>query len=255
MPHNEPESTLAYSSAATWITTLDHLHTAGIPNLVDRNALPPTFSGSSKYEMLGTLRFFALIDKNGKPDKDRLGKLTSPSTRKDALLSLLHDYYPTLFALPLETAGPTEVQRWFSDNATPSTVGKAKAFFLALAKQTDVALHSMVAKGTRAATGSVRRKRKKRVGGASSAVVGEQSTSNDVESENRYSPIIENGESRSVSLRSGAGTVSLSVSVSLWDLEGDDLTFVLALMRALRGYEKGEVPSIVAMSKSTEADA
>ena len=61
MATTETEPTLAYSSAATWITTLDHLNAAGIPNLVDRNALPPTFSGSSKYEMLGTLRYFDLI--------------------------------------------------------------------------------------------------------------------------------------------------------------------------------------------------
>ncbi len=245
--------TIAYSSAATFITTLDHLKAVGIPNLIDRNALPPSFSGSSKYEMLGTLRFFDLIDKDGKPDRDRLGKLADPETRKDALLEILETYYPGLFALPLSSAGPTEIQRWFTENATPSTAAKAKGFFLALAKQTGVPMHSMVAKGARVALGSVRRKRRKKGGAIANGAVdlaeddgGKEDDANDAEP-------TRTGETRTVALRDGAGSISVNVTVNLWELEGEDLTFVLGLMKALRSYEKGANPTFGTAESSPAA--
>lgn len=51
------------------------------------------------------------------------------------------------------------------------------------------------------------------------------------------------GASRAVSLREGAGVVTLTVSVNLWDLEGEDRDFVFGLMDALKRYEKGESPA------------
>jgi hypothetical protein len=76
------EETLPYGSAGTFITTLDHLREVDIPNIVDRNTLPPSFSGSSRYEVLGTLKFFKLIDKDGHPDAAALEPLLSEATRK-----------------------------------------------------------------------------------------------------------------------------------------------------------------------------
>lgn len=95
------EATLPYGSAGTFITTLDHLRAVGIPNLIDRNALPPSFSGSSRYETLGTLKFFKLIDKDGRPDSKTLEPLIDEGTRREAMIALLQQYYPSLFALPL----------------------------------------------------------------------------------------------------------------------------------------------------------
>jgi hypothetical protein len=232
--------TLAYASAATFNTTLDHLHTVEIPNMIDRNALPPSFSGSSKYEMLGTLRFFGLIDADGKPDRARLDPLTNPETRKETLTSLLETHYPGLFALPLSTAGPTEISRWFADNATPSTVGKAKSFFLALAKQVGIPMHSMVAKNARVAAGSVRRKRRKKAVEASNGGGGGEAAGKPAEQRLEQPP---GGSMRQVSLRGGAGTLTLGVTVNLWDLEGEDLAFVTGMMNALKAYEKGETPA------------
>lgn len=228
--------TLAYSSAATFNTTLDHLGAVGIPNLLDRNALPSSFSGSSKYEMLGTMRFFDLIDKDGKPDRDRLSKLVNADTRTEALREMLEVYYRGLFALPLSSAGPTELQRWFAENATPSTVGKAKAFFLALAKQTAVPMHTMVAKGARVATGSVRRKRKRRPNGGSV----DSTTPSEIRNEEQANATSPAGRTaRTVALRGASGSVTVSVTADLWELDGEDRDFVLFLMDVVKAWERG----------------
>lgn len=151
---------LPYVSAGTFLTTLDHIKSiGGAPNTLDRNALPPSFSGSSKYDTLHALRFFKLIDKDGRPDSSALDRLVNEATRKDALLQILHREYAELIAKPLSTAGVTEVQKWFSENASPSTAAKAKAFFIALAKQVGIPMHALVSNSARAASGSTRRKR------------------------------------------------------------------------------------------------
>lgn len=233
------KTSIAYCSAGTLVTTLDHFNAVGIPNVIDRNTLPPSFSGSSKYEVLSSLRFFGMIDKDGKPDRALIGQLVNTDTRNDAILGILQTHYATLFALPLMSAGPGEVRKWFTEHAPPSVIGRAQAFFIALAKQVGVPMHSMVAKGARAASGSIRRKRRKKllVNGGSAVVVDptEDGTPDDsgVESE---------GETRIVPLRGGAGSVSVSVTVNLWDLEGDDMAFVLGLMKTLKAYERNEKP-------------
>lgn len=145
-----------------------------------------------------------------------------------------------LFELPLSSASPSQIQQWFKENATPSTVGKAKAFFIALAKQTGIPMHSMVAKATRAASGSVRRKRKpKRL----SALISDSLPDGEQSETPRRKEMSTPGASRAVSLREGAGVVTLTVSVNLWDLEGEDRDFVFGLMDALKRYEKGEGPA------------
>lgn len=152
-----------YVSAGTFMTTLDHIGAiGGSPNTLDRNALPPSFSGSSKYDVLHAFKFFGLIDKDGRPDTTAVDRLVDSKTRKEALAELLNTHYASLIALPLSTAGPTDVNKWFSDNASPSTVQKAKAFFIALAKQVGLPMHALVAQSARASSGSIRRKRKKK---------------------------------------------------------------------------------------------
>jgi len=238
---NKDDATLPYGSAATFITTLDHLGAVGIPNMVDRNALPPSFSGSSRYETLGMLRFFGLIDKNGRPNTAALQPLIDPETRKDATIKLLETYYAGLFALPLSSAGPTEIQRWFTENATPSTAGKARAFFVSLAKQNAIPMHSMVAKGTRVMGGSVKRRRKKN-GPKSSGSNGAADGAGIGDVDDRDEDSRSQGSSKTITLKGDAGTVTLSVSVDMMELEDDDHDFVRDLIGRLKAYEKNGGP-------------
>lgn len=235
MPEDDlAPKTLPYSSFGTWQTTLDHYGVVGIPNLIDRNTLPPTLSGSSRYEILGTMRFFACVDEAGKPNTALLAKLIDKESRREAMLQLLRFHYSGLFALPLATAGPTEVKKWFSDNATPSTADRARAFFLSAAKQMGIPLHTLVAKGTRSVTGSIKRKRRKlaQKPAESGDLPGATSGETDIPS---------GGTTKTVSLRLGAGQLTVKVNVDLWDLQGDDRTFVFAIMDALRAYERGDI--------------
>lgn len=236
MENSDNSKTRPYSSFGTFLTTLDHYGAVGIPNLVDRNTLPPTLSGSSRYEVLATLRFFDLVNADGKPNVDLLKRLINEDTRRETMLALLRQHYSGLFELPLATAGPSEIKKWFTENATPSTVGRAQAFFLSGAKQMGVPLHTLVSKGTRTVTGSVKRKRRKpnhKPGTDSPPLVADP--------EDEFESGSQHGTSRSVALREGAGTVAIRVSVDLWELEGSDRDFVFGLMDSLKLYEKGEV--------------
>ena len=240
------KTTRPYSGFGTFLTTLDHYGAVGIPNLIDRNTLPPTLSGSSRYEILGTLKFFGLVDDDGKPNSDLLSRLIDGDTRRDTLVALLKEHYAGLFALPLATAGPGEISRWFAANSTPSTADRARAFFLSAAKQMGIPLHTMVAKGTRSVTGSVKRKRRKTGKAANGedviSVVGGE---DDEETGG--------GTSRTVALRQGAGKLTVKVSVDLWDLEGDDRAFVFAVMDALKSYEKGDNVTLLVKPGAAES--
>lgn len=173
---NEPEVTVEektppYCAWGTFETCLEHLRAVGIPNVIDRNALPPSLSGGSKYEILGAFKSLGLTDKSGRPDAERLVRLIDPETRKESMVKILEEKYAGLFALPLSTAGPTEINRWFSENATSSTAQRAKAFFIRAAKANAVPMHSLVAKGARGSSGGIKRKKNGRRGGRSTETV------------------------------------------------------------------------------------
>lgn len=157
----EGAKALPYGSYATLLSALEHFKAVGIPNIIDRNALSPSLSGSSRYETLAMLRFFLLIDREGRPNTFLLENLLDEGKRKEAVIALLKQHYQGLFDLPLSSAGPTEVNKWFNENTTPSTVSRAKAFFIQAAKANGIVMHSLVLKGARAAS-SVGGKRKKR---------------------------------------------------------------------------------------------
>ncbi len=80
------------------------------------------------------------------------------------MLALLKKHYAGLFALPLETAGPGEVSKWFSDNGTQSTAKRSQAFFIRAAREYGIPLHSMVAKSTPTASGGKAGQTKRRGG-------------------------------------------------------------------------------------------
>src|SRR5579883_795529 len=243
---NSSKSSRPYAGFGTFLTTLDHYGAVGIPNVVDRNTLPPSLSGSSRYEILGALRFFGLVDDAGKPNTALLTRLINSDTRRDTLVELLKEHYAGLFALPLATAGPGEVKKWFSENSTPSTADRARAFFLSAAKQTGIQLHAMVAKGTRSVTGSVKRKRRK-VAKIADGDEGAAAVNGEVDDEPA------GGTTRTVALRQGSGTLAVRVSVDLWDLEGDDRAFVFAVMDALKSYDRGDDVALLVSKKGASS--
>jgi hypothetical protein len=159
----ETSKTMPYGSWGTFVTTLDHFAAVGIPNVIDRNTLPTSLSGAARYETLGAYRYFDIIGPDNRPNTALLKQLVDPETRKEAMVEALKRSYSGLFGMPLSTAGPTEVNNWFAKNTNSSTAQRAKAFFIRAAKANGVQLHSLVAKGTRVASGSIKRRPKKKI--------------------------------------------------------------------------------------------
>src|ERR1700678_615406 len=149
------------------ITFLDHLNTFGDPpNLINNRVFRGSFSGTTMALTLRALRFFDLIDEDGKPSEAALKAVMSPDTRQGALTNLLEEKYPGLFSLPLSKAGPGEIRDYFGGFGMDATaVRKARSFFLQAAKENGIAVHGSVAKETRSRTKGAKRKKDKGTNG------------------------------------------------------------------------------------------
>lgn len=70
----------------------------------------------------------------------------NPDMRSATLATAIREKFKALIDLPLETAGPAEVNKWFTDQGMDAaTTRKAKSFFMAAAKENGIKMHSLVA--------------------------------------------------------------------------------------------------------------
>ncbi len=91
----------------------------------------------------------------------------NPDKRSAAIGALLREKYESLVVdLPLETAGPAEFNKWFSDQGMdPASTRKAKSFFMAAAQENGIKMHSLVSdRVARRAPAGPRKKRTRRRG-------------------------------------------------------------------------------------------
>jgi hypothetical protein len=136
-----------------------------LPNRLNQQVFATSYSGSSKWQILRALRFFDLTSDDGAPNTERLQPLFDPKTRQAALNALLQERYKNLIDLPLASAGPQEVNTWFTNQGLDAaTTRKAKSFFLAAAAENGIAVHELVASkkggGRPVGAGSRRKNRK-----------------------------------------------------------------------------------------------
>lgn len=133
-----------------------------MPNRLNQQVFASSYSGSAKWQILKALRFFNLMSEDGTPNKEGLKPLLDTKTRKAALVSLLQERYKSLIDLPLESAGPQEVNQWFTDQGLDTaTTRKAKSFFLSAAADNGITVHELVAAKKGRPLGGGRRKSRK----------------------------------------------------------------------------------------------
>lgn len=163
------ESTLPFPPYGSFVNFLNDLGAMEVlPNQLNQQVFASSYSGSARAQILKAFSFFGLMNADNKPVEEKLGALLKAETRKKAMEALLREHYKALIDLPLETAGPAEVNQWFlSLGMDASTARKAKSFFLTAAKENDIKMHSLVMDRTvRRAPGSRGRRRRKRDEGA-----------------------------------------------------------------------------------------
>jgi hypothetical protein len=107
-----------------------------VPQVLDR-AVMGSRGGSTRTEIYVALRFFGLMTEDKKPTPDLLGlvdDLTPESFRP-----LVESRYKPVIDLDLRTATPTQVgDRLAEVGSTPSTVSRARTFFLKAAEHVGI---------------------------------------------------------------------------------------------------------------------
>jgi uncharacterized protein DUF5343 len=200
----------------------------GMPSRIDKSVMS-TLAGSTQGQLLATLRYFGLIRADGTPEKLLTELVNSEGEdRKKLIGDIVKRSYDFVFSsgLNLQTATTGQVEELFTaEGVAGETRRKAFSFFLALCKDGEIKLSSHI-KPPKGVTGTRRR----------SARAGANDQTPPDTSIVQPPPA---GTSKTIQLKSG-GELSLSMNVNLFDLVGDERTFVFGLIDQIQAYERGE---------------
>ena len=132
-------------------------HRRTLPGRIDRSLMKSN-SGSDQPKILAGLQFIGLIEPSGKPTAkfELLRDVETDEGLKESWQNLLQEAYPKLFqGFDLTKATQSQIEERFREEYKISgdTVRKAVAFFLALARNSGIAL-SPYLKTTRTRTNS-----------------------------------------------------------------------------------------------------
>ena len=249
---SEKKVSAPYLPFQTFLTALDHIKSiGGVPNQLDFGVFP-SLNHQAKSQVLSAFKFLELIDDEGYPKGDTLSQLAlQPDNRKTILHGLIKQHYPDIVALDLEKITPTQLDNALGNsryNISGETKKKAKTFLIKAAQFADFKVSVLLTKITR----------NRRKGAGKQATTGGGKTSQAEANGNGDTPaepIIQRtqptrGSEKTVQLKSGAGSVTLSIDVDLLELEpGEERDFVLKLRDMFRAYEKGLTSSTEGTNK------
>jgi hypothetical protein len=143
-----------YVGFKTFMTFLDWLGQVGVPSRIDRSFWGDRFSGAAGSQVIATLRFFGLIDKNGVPDPSLETMAKDPVQRKSSLAALMARYNEALDGLDLERATAGELdERFRRYDISGDTFRKAVVFFIQAAQYCGMPLSPYITKRKRITRG------------------------------------------------------------------------------------------------------
>jgi hypothetical protein len=227
-----------YLSHKTFNNFIEGLRT-GVPDRIDRSVMP-TLSGTAQAHLLYALRYLNLVNGEGKPTETLTQLAAAQGAEKQKVLTdLLKSAYPFVFndKIDLERCTGKQIEEAFATTgASSETLRKSLAFFLATAKQANLKLSPHMKRTRRPRVAGQRAR-----GAAANARGGAQGGASD-QTPNppaKTEPPASRGSEKTVQLKSGAGSVTLSIDVDLLKLEpGEDEDLILTLRNTIRAYEK-----------------
>lgn len=152
MSTEERLPTPPYVGFRTFMNFLDWLREVGIPSRIDRSFWGERLSGATGSQVLGALRFFGLVNKNGVPDSMLERMASNADDRKIALRALMQRYEAALNGLDLERATAGELDDRFRRYGLSShTFRKAVVFFIQAAQYCGMPLSPYITRRRRAA--------------------------------------------------------------------------------------------------------
>ena len=219
-----------YTSFATLLNQLDRMEREGVPSRIDKTYLTG-MAGGTQNQFRHALRSLGLIGPNGESTATLVELAKRPDERPALLARILRERYPTLVALGENATRGQLDEALAAYNLTGATARKAGTFFLAAATYAGLPLSphfkSGLPGGVRRASGNGtgrRAARYRKAAEAAGSAAGQSSNSTPP-----------GAVTHTVSLASG-GTVTVAVSMNIFELSRSDRAFVLALVDALQGY-------------------
>jgi hypothetical protein len=219
-----------YLPYKTFSTTLAGWATA-LPARIDRT-LFRSFSGAMQSWLIGTLRYFELIDPEGHPT-DKLKRLvvaTEGPERQKLIADLVRRGYPFVFAndLDLSKATAGQLQDRFKDAGLQGdTVRKAMALFMALAKDAGMQLSPYL---------KMPRQRRSN-GPAQRAVPTKTPRAASPEKQPAVPPAGDSMTMKVVSLPKAGGTLTVGGTFKMFDLEGSERDLVFQIIDLMKEFE------------------
>lgn len=227
-----PEETKSVAPYLPWKTFLNSLEpfAQGIPPRIDRGLWRQ--SGLVQGLIMGSYRFFGLIDGNDKPTTILQRIVQNKNERPSVVAELLKSSYPEIMAHDLSTMTMAILEELIGKhNVSGTTKKKAITFFLQAAKYAGLPLSTFIQVRS---TSGPRRRRARNDDGPEERTVVEWKTT---------------GSEKVVELNSG-GTVTLRVSVDFLSLNEADRKFVFDLVDRLGNYSPS-LPAVVRRAAAT----
>src|SRR2546421_2908220 len=236
----EQTTSAPYVPWPTFLTGLDHLANISIPNEIEQKTFT-YMNPHNKAQMVSALRFFGLISKDNKP-QPLLSDLAHKKERRPELMrELIETHYPDIVALDFAKMTPTQLENALAGktyNVSGDTRKKAKTFLLRAAKFAGYTPHTLLTKITR----------NRRKGAGKQAAAGDKTGQAENGGTDAGAPPAAprqddpKGSQKMIQLRRG-GSLSLSLSINLWELKGEDRNFVFELIDKIDAYEEGSKDS------------
>jgi hypothetical protein len=231
MENGPSKKVTAYCPFKTFLSAIEGLE-HGIPNQIDKS-LWPSFSGAMQSQLLTAFRFLGLVGDGDKPETKLHEFVENKDGRTETLRRILEDSYPELIALDLTKTTPIQFDDVLREyGMVGDTNIKAKAFFVKAAKYAGIPLSPLLTKITR--QGGARRRKSGTPSGGGEI---ENGIKQNAPSVPQAAP--SSGTTRTIQLKSG-GSLTISVSVNVFDMSQSDREFVFGLIDKLQAYEKGE---------------
>jgi hypothetical protein len=211
----------------TFNNFLDGTEPETLPPKIDRSYLS-RMSGTNQTYLLSALRSFELIGPGNEVTPALKELVRNPDDRPAMIADLLRRYYPEVVELGKSNGTVGQLDEALGKyGLRGNTIRKAAAFYMHAAQYAGIPLsvHWAVRKAGSGHRDEAASKRQRKPS-AKPVAQGQQSVRTSV------------GDSRNLTLRSG-GTVTLTVSVNLFDLSREDRNFVLGLIDDMSDYDRG----------------
>jgi hypothetical protein len=244
MGDSEKQFSAAYLPWMTFQNSIINGFAQGLPNVIDKSLFLGQ-SGAVQGQIMAGLKFLGLIEDNGKPTR-ALHELVDADSdgRKRVLAKILKERYSDVFAIGIEKATAQQLADTMSAQygVSGDTREKAVRFFLSAAKFAEIPVSPHLQKNggavrTRRSSGT----RKPRV-----------ETQPPVQEQQQVNPTGV-GTSQTIKLSAG-GTVTLTVSVDVIKLRGEDRVFVFGLIDTLADYESKHKTNDASVNVEDEDD-